>query len=183
MNTDITNAGITVGYWVWVATSDQGSGGFDPTDVRATFCWVVRTCDGQLIKSDWNAGSSGVHDYHTGAIIAAAAAALGHVPKGKSAHIFSDVSFFTDILDADRGSRVASGYIKTNKKPLAYAEQWKALDAVVSERSLTVTAGPPPKNCIEPSAGWRINNELTAVKEAASQAARNIGLTFSDWDL
>jgi hypothetical protein len=170
-------------YLIWVATSDQGSGGSGATGVRAAFCWVVRQREGEVVAGNWNPGDAGLHVYHTEAILPAATAAFESVPEGRTVYVFSDVKFVTDILNADMSARMAAGYVRSDKKPLAYQEQWKTLDAAVARRTLRVGAGRPPVSAEPLSDGWRVAREFDWVKEAASRAARNIGFSFSDWDL
>jgi hypothetical protein len=171
-------------YWVWVATSDQEPyRGFDPSEVRAAFCWSVKARSGEHIADDWNLCDASRHDYHAGLILPAATAAMEHVPEGHSVHVFSDVKFFTDKLDIDPSTRISTGYKRKDKKPLAYHDAWRTIDAVVARRSLIVSAGRPPESHDPFSLSWRVARELERVKANASKTARNIGLSFSDWDL
>jgi hypothetical protein len=168
-------------YWVCVATSDKGGGMF-ADDVRSEHCWCARSRNGELF--DTATGSNTVTaGYHTAAILPAATEALGHIPAGSRVHVFSDVKFFTDILDEEPSVRVHSGYLRRDKQPLAYQPEWKHLDGVVAERSLCVSAGRPLKRGDPQSLEWRLAVEFEAVKEAAKRSARNIGRPFSDWDL
>jgi hypothetical protein len=171
-------------FWIWVASADRGGSGPFDAEAEAEYCWCVRSRDGKHVQSDKKSVlQARVNDYHTAALVPATRAALGCVPKGSKVHVFSDVQFFTDILNEEPTVRVESGYLRRNRKPLAYQDEWKALDRVTAERSLRVSAGLPPKSDTLSSLEWNLSRELGVVKEGASKAARNIGLRLKDWDL
>ena len=105
---------------------------------QAEYCWCVRSRDGKLVKFDNKSVlQARVKGYQTAALFPAVREAFACIPNGSRVHVFSNVKFFTDILNEEPSGRVKSGYLRTNKEPLAHQEEWRALD---THQSRTVSA-------------------------------------------
>jgi hypothetical protein len=170
-------------FWAWVASAHRGGSNPFDEEPQAEYCWCVRSRDGKLVKFDNKSVlQARVKGYQTAALFPAVREAFACIPNGSHVHVFSNVKFFTDILNEEPSRRMKSGYLRTDKEPLAHQEEWKALDTTRTERSQRVSAGPPPKWEVAGSLEWRIAFTFKDVAEGASKAARNIGIRFRDWD-
>jgi hypothetical protein len=148
-----------------------------------TSLWVCTLGRDRTVINAGSSGNAGVEEYHPAILLDGAAEALEEVPEGSTVHVISDLTFFTDILNANRSERKARGYLRTNGKELAYRKQWEAIDAITEDRSLTVSAGPPPKDAAPNSPRWVLATRFGHTKDDASKAARNIGIPYKEWDL
>ena len=103
------------------------------------------------------------------------AVAQGGIPEGSHLHFISDLSFLTDLLNEDRAARRATGYLRKSKprRPLAYADKWRELDAALDKLNLTVSAGRP----LSDESRW----PLGGLKLWATEIRRNIGRDPSEW--
>jgi hypothetical protein len=169
----------TATHFVWVATSDRG-GHEHFAEPKAAHAWVIRTRDWSVFDHGWTGGKTPVPDYHTRSVLIAAREAAERVPVNSIVHFFSDVSFFYERLNEDRATRRKYNYRRSKGKgklgqPLAYQAEWRALDDVLDERALIVSAGRPNTE--------RSQRTLDSLKDEASQAARYIGHKFGDWVL
>lgn len=158
-----------------IATADQEIDSFTKL-ARCAYAWTLIDDETtEAIGQGTSAAKPPRQGRHTDELVSGLAEALQKVELNSTVYIVSDVSFFVKLLNDGTGSRVASGYKRKDKRPLAYEEDWRRLDTLIAEKHLRIWAG-GPRNEAEA-------RDFQGLKGWAKKCARNIGRSWSDWDV
>lgn len=171
---DLSTDHTVASYFIFIATHDRG--GHSPfLDVRAGYSWQLCDREGIVVAQDWSDSGGAANAHHIAATLPAALAAIQATPEGSVAHFVTDQFWFCDVLNRGIAQRISNGYRTLNgKAPLKFADEWRALDAAMTERRIEASAAAPKSD--------RARHTLARTKDASSFATRNIGNKPGDWE-
>jgi hypothetical protein len=170
----VDNKTKLIEFVLYIATADAEKDAFAKI-AQPSYCWSINSADDGILDAKCSAFQKTPEGRHTDELVPQLARALTVIPESSAVYVVTDVSFFADILNTTAASRVASGYKRKDKKPLAYREAWIAVDKIVGDRLLSISAG-RPRNAKEARV-------FADVKDEAKECARNIGVSPGQWNV
>lgn len=162
---------IEKSYILYISTSDATFDQFTQ-EANASYVWSLEE-SGTQIACGSDALGVPRRGRHTDLLVGSAANAIEKAADNSAIYVVSDVKFFTDLLTSGTALRIGNNYIRKDRKPLAYGDDWRRLDGFVLAKTISLSGG-KPRNATEVDL-------FEQSKAAAATNAKNIGKSPSDW--
>lgn len=149
--------------YIWAAAIDVQNRW--ERSAKAGYSWEVVRRSPEVRKSASSLFKQPVPDHQTRGVLIALLDAIEALDVDvRTACLFCDVDFISDIINMGIAERRARGYKRKNRRPLAYVDDWQSLDEKLAGRGISLIARRPVGK-----AQWR----LEALKDAARLAVKD----------